>query len=107
MLGIILFAVAAKKAVAHAEEPLSMAARVALGAGVAVYLAGFALARFRALRLIAWERMAGAAAAIAVALALDELAAIALMAIVIAILGAVVALETARLRELRARVRAG
>ncbi len=65
------------------------------------------LARFRALRLIAWERMAGAAAAIIVALALDGLAAIALMAIVVAILGAVVALETARLRELRARVRTG
>ena len=106
-LGIILFAVAAKKVLAHPEDPLSQAGRVALGLGIAVFLAGFALGRFRALRPVAWERMAGAAAAIVLALALDGLTALALMAVVVAVLAAATGLETVRLREFRARMRAG
>ncbi len=105
VLGIIFCAVGAKKTLAHPEVPLSQAARVALGLGVAVYLAGFVLTRYRAAGLIAWERLAGGAAALAAALLLDETRAVALLAIVVAILVATIAAETMRLRELRARMR--
>ena len=107
VLGIIFYAVAAKKTLAQPEEPLSQAGRAALGLGVAVYLAGFVLARFRAIRRIAWERLAGAGAVLAVSLALDGVDAIVLSSIVVAILLSATAVESIRLRELRAQVRTG
>jgi hypothetical protein len=44
VLGIVYFAVAAKKMVAHPEDPLSRPGRAALGFGVAFFLVGFLLA---------------------------------------------------------------
>ena len=70
-----------------------------------MFLASFVLARYRAAGRIAWERLAGGAAALAAALLLDETRAVGLLAIVIAILVATIAAETVRLRELRARMR--
>jgi low temperature requirement protein LtrA len=55
VLGIIFFAVAAKKALADPAGPLSDAGRWTLGLGIAIYLAGFILQRYRAVRQIAWE----------------------------------------------------
>ncbi|HET8968939.1 MAG TPA: low temperature requirement protein A, partial [Gaiellaceae bacterium] len=60
VLGIIFYAVAAKKTLEHPLDPLSEAGRWALGLGVAIYLCGFALMRFRVIRRIAWERLAAA-----------------------------------------------
>jgi low temperature requirement protein LtrA len=45
--GIVLFAVGAKSAIAHVEEPLETGAQLALFAGVALYLAGHAAFRLR------------------------------------------------------------
>ena len=101
VLGIVLFAVAAKKMVEHASDPLGGAGRFALGAGVAIFLLGFALGRYRSIRRIAWERLAGAAAALVAVLALPDLAAAALMAVVIGVLVLAIALETIRLRAVR------
>jgi low temperature requirement protein LtrA len=56
VLGIILYAVAAKKTLEHPVDPLSDAGRWSLGLGVAMFLCAFALMRFRVLRRIAWER---------------------------------------------------
>jgi low temperature requirement protein LtrA len=106
ILGIILFAVAAKKTLEHPSDPLSDAGRAALGVGVAVYLLGFALGRYRALRRVAWERLLGGALALVIALGLDGVDAIALLALVVGILLAAVGLETLRLREVRAELRA-
>lgn len=107
VLGIILYAVAAKKTLAHPSDPLSGAGRWALGLGVAFFLSGFVLARFRVIRRVAWERVGAGAAALVVALALDRTDAIVTLSIVIAIVVASVAIETVRLRDLRAEVKAG
>ncbi len=106
VFGIILYAVAAKKTLEHPLDPLSEAGRWALGLGIAIFLCGFALMRFRVVRRIAWERLAAAALAVALAVALDGLDAIVTLGIVIVVLLLSVAFETARLREFRAEIRA-
>jgi len=107
VLGIILYAVAAKKTLEHPLDPLSKAGRWALGLGIAVFLVGFALMRFRVIRRIAWERLAAAAAVLVIAVLLDGADAIVTLGVVIVILVFSIALETVRLRELRATLRAG
>jgi low temperature requirement protein LtrA len=107
VLGIILYAVAAKKTLEHPLDPLSEAGRWALGLGVAIFLCGFALMRFRVVRRIAWERLAAAAVALVLAVGLDGTDAIVTLAVVIVSLVLSVAIETARLREFRAEIRAG
>ena len=107
VLGIILYAVAAKKTLEHPLDPLSKAGRWALGLGIALFLLGFALMRFRVIRRIAWERVAAAAAVLVIAVLLDGADAIVTLGVVIVILLFSIALETVRLRELRATLRAG
>ena len=107
VLGIIFYAVAAKKTLEHPLDPLSEAGRWALGLGVAIFLCGFALMRFRVVRRIAWERLAAAAVALVLAVGLDGTDAVVTLGVVIVVLVLSVAIETARLRELRAEVRAG
>ena len=106
VLGIIFYAVAAKKTLEHPLDPLSEAGRWALGLGVAVFLCGFALMRFRVIRRIAWERLAAAATALVVAVALDGTDAIVTLGVVILLVVLSVIVETARLRDLRAEIRA-
>jgi low temperature requirement protein LtrA len=105
VLGIIFYAVAAKKTLAHPDEPLSTAGRWALGIGVASYLAAFALQRYRAVRVVAWERLAGGAAAVGLVVLLRDLDAVGLLAIVVGLLVLVTAVEATRLREIRSSVR--
>jgi low temperature requirement protein LtrA len=107
VLGIIFYAVAAKKTLEHPLDPLPEAGRWALGLGVAVFLCGFALMRFRVVRRIAWERLAAAAVALVLAVTLDGTDAIVTLGVVVAVLALSVALETARLRQIRAELRAG
>jgi low temperature requirement protein LtrA len=106
VFGIILYAVAAKKTLEHPLDPLSDAGRWALGLGIAIFLGGFALMRFRVVRRIAWERLAAAAVALVLAVALDGTDAIVTLGIVIVVLLLSVAVETARLRDFRAEIRA-
>jgi hypothetical protein len=105
VLGIIFYAVAAKKALEHPLDPLSEAGRWALGLGIAVFLCGFVLMRFRVVRRVAWERLAAAGAALVLAVALDGTDAIVTLGIVIAVLVLSVGLESVRLREFRASMR--
>ena len=107
VLGIIFYAVAAKKTLEHPRDPLSEPGRWALGLGITVFLMGFALMRFRVIRRIAWERVVAAAAALVVAVTLDGTDAIVTLVVVIAILVACVLVETVRLREIRAEVKRG
>jgi low temperature requirement protein LtrA len=101
VLGVILYAVGAEKTLAHPDEPLSAAGRWALGLGVASTLLGMAAARFRAVRAVARERVAGAALAIAAVVLLRDLDAIWLATTVVLVLVATLAVETLRLREFR------
>ena len=105
VLGIIFYAVAAKKTLEHPLDPLSTPGRWALGLGIAFFLCGFALARFRVIRRVAWERLVAAVAVLVVAVALDGADAIVTFGVVIVILAFSIALETARLREVRAQLR--
>ena len=107
VLGVILYAVAAKKTLEHPRDPLSTAGRWALGLGIALFLVGFALMRFRVIRRVAWERLAAAAAILVIAVLLDGADAIVTLGVVIVILVFSIALETVRLREVRATLRAG
>ena len=106
VLGIILYAVAAKKTLEHPVDPLSDAGRWSLGLGVAMFLCAFALMRFRVLRRIAWERLGAAAVALGVAVLLDGTDAIVTLGVVILVLVLSIAVETARLHEIRAALRA-
>ena len=105
VLGIIFYAVAAKKTLEHPLDPLSEAGRWALGLGIAVFLCGFALMRFRVVRRVAWERLAAAGVALVLAVALDGPDAIVTLGIVIAVLVLSVGVESVRLREFRASIR--
>ena len=106
VLGIIFYAVAAKKTLEHPLDPLSEPGRWALGLGVAAFLCAFALMRFRVLRRIAWERLGAAAVALVLSVSLDGTDAIVTLGVVILVLILSVAVETARLREIRAALRA-
>jgi low temperature requirement protein LtrA len=101
VLGIIFYAVAAKETLQHPGEPLETAGRWALGIGVASYLLASVLGRLRAVRRFAWERAAGVVAVLAAVTVLTDLDAVLLVAIVVAVLFAVVAAESIRLREFR------
>ena len=105
VLGIIFYAVAAKKTLEHPLDPLSEAGRWALGLGIAVFLCGFALMRFRVVRRIAWERLGAAALAVVLAVTMDGPDAIVTLGAVIAVLVLSVVLESVRLRELRTTLR--
>jgi low temperature requirement protein LtrA len=105
--GIVLFAVAAKKAVAHGDEPLSGAGRFALGAGLAIFLVGFALGRYRVVRTIAWERLGAAAGAVLLSWLAPDLAAAGVIAGAALIVATALAVEAVRLRDMRTRVRSG
>jgi low temperature requirement protein LtrA len=105
VLGIIFYAVAAKKTLEKPLDPLSEPGRWALGLGVALFLCSFALMRFRVIRRIAWERLAAAAAALALAVMLDGADAVVTLGVVILVLVFSVVIEAARLREVRASLR--
>jgi low temperature requirement protein LtrA len=107
VLGIILYAVAAKKTLEHPLDPLSEAGRWALGLGMALFLAAFALMRFRVIRRVAWERLGAAALALALAVSLDGPDAIVTLGVVIGVVVVSVAIETARLHDVRASLRGG
>jgi low temperature requirement protein LtrA len=107
ILGIIFVAVAAKEVLAHPVEPLSHAGRVALGLGVSLGLLSVVLARYRIVHVIAWERIGGMVAAPVAVVLLRSIDAMWLLAVIVAIIVAVLALESYRLRVVRRQIRSG
>lgn len=105
ILGIIFVAVAAKKGLAHPDEPLSHAGRTALGLGVALGLLSIALSRYRIVRVVAWERLAAMIGAPAIVVLLRDVDAMWLIAAVVGMLVATLAVESYRLRAVRERIR--
>jgi low temperature requirement protein LtrA len=106
VLGVIFYAVGGEKTLEHPGDPLSTAGRWALGLGIALTLVGIAAVRYRAIRRVAWERLAGAVVVLAAVVVLRELDAVWLAAVAVAILLATLAVETARLRESRTALHA-
>ncbi|HLE99338.1 MAG TPA: low temperature requirement protein A, partial [Gaiellaceae bacterium] len=86
VLGVVFYAVAAEKTLAHPTDPLSRAGRWALGLGIALFLLGFVLARYRVIRRIAWERIVAGLVAIAAAVALEGAAALVTLTVVVGVL---------------------
>ena len=70
VLGIIFFAVAAKKTLEHPLDPLSKAGRWALGLGIALFFAGF-VSSLPTIRSVAWERLGGRRTRSRLAVSLD------------------------------------
>jgi low temperature requirement protein LtrA len=104
VLGIVFLAVASKKTLAAPAEPLADGGRAALALGMALFLLGFVLSRYRVRRRIAWERV-GAAIAVAAAVVLFEDAdALLLLAVSVLALAAALAVETVRLRAFRSEL---
>ncbi|HMY56942.1 MAG TPA: hypothetical protein PK472_01730, partial [Pseudomonadota bacterium] len=92
----ILYAVAAKKILAHAHDPLSLSGRFCLSAGIGLFLLGFVLGSRRVGGLVMYERLLAIsliAALSAVPLAIPGLG---LAALVLFVLACALALEHRR-----------
>jgi low temperature requirement protein LtrA len=104
--GIVLLALGVKKALEHVEQPLDTVPAVALCGGVALYLLAHIAFRLRNVQSLNRQRLATAVACLAfipIATRVDAVAAVAAIAGICTLL---VAYETLRFREARARVRA-
>jgi low temperature requirement protein LtrA len=106
VLGIVFLAVAAKKTLSAPSEPLSEGGRAALAVGISLFLLGFVLIRLRVIRRLAWERIAAAAAVVALVVVLEDADALVLLTLSVVALVAALALESLRLREIRAELKA-
>jgi low temperature requirement protein LtrA len=105
VLGIILLAVASKKTLAAPDAPLSDGGRAALALGLALFLLGFVLARYRVARRIAWERVGAAVVVVAAVVVLDDADALVLLTLAVAALVAALAVEAYHYRAARAELR--
>ena len=97
--GIIAFAVGAKDAVAHAVDPLSDAARLALCGGVALYLAGHTAFALRLVGVFNAPKALAASACLVVYLASAGLPAWATAALLASVLALLVASEGVQARS--------
>lgn len=106
VLGIIFYAVAAKKTLEDPLDPLSEAGRWALGLGIASFIAGIALTRWRMIHRVAWERIAAAGIVLGVTVIFAGADAVVAVGMVVGVLVVFLVVETVRLREFRAGLRA-
>ncbi len=72
LCGVIGIAAAVEEAVAHADHPLPIEGRAALAAGLALFLAGTAIAKWRATCLMPWVRIGVVALTAGAVLAVAE-----------------------------------
>jgi low temperature requirement protein LtrA len=103
--GIVLVALGVKKAIGHVDEPLETVPAVALFGGVALYYAGHLGFRLRNVRSINRPRLVALAACLCLIPLSTEIDAIVALALAAGISSAVIAYETVRYAEARARVR--
>ena len=102
VLGIIFLAVAAKKTLGAPGESLPEGGRATLALGFSLFLLGLVLTRYRVIRRLAWERIGAVLAVVAAVLLLQDADALALLAFTVLALVAALAVETFRLRSVRA-----
>ena len=103
--GIVLFALGVKKTLGHTDDPLKDMPAVALCGGLALYALAQTAFRLRNVGTVAWPRIVAAVlclALIPVAMEVASLVALSLLAVVWV---ALIAYETVRFREFRAKVR--
>jgi low temperature requirement protein LtrA len=105
--GIILFALGAKKALAHVGEPLDDVPAVALCGGVALYFLGHIAFRWRNLGTLNPRRLAAALALLGLIPFAMHCDAILAMAAVTVVCVAVTGYEATRFAEFRHQIRDG
>jgi low temperature requirement protein LtrA len=94
--GVVLVAAALEEIALHPGDPIALGWRAMFGGGLALVTAGMAGAVWRAYRLVVWERVAGAAATMAVIAATAGSPGVAVLVAVDAILGVLLAVEHVR-----------
>ena len=94
--GIVLVALGVKKTLGGEDEPLKLVAAAALCGGVALYLAADVGFRRRGLEALDGQRLAAAAACVALVLPATRLPAITTLAMVAAVCAALVVYEARR-----------
>ncbi len=102
IVGIVLFAVAAKKAVAHPGDDLGNAGSFALSVGLALVLLGLTLGRWFVVRTLAVWRVAAAVTIVVAVWALADVPAAGVLAVGVGVLAAQVAWENRRYSPSRA-----
>ena len=103
--GIVLVALGAKKVLEHVNDPLATVPAVALCGGVALYLLSHDAMRYRSVRTINPRRCLAAAAAAALIPVTVRVDGVVSLALVAGVCVALIAFETLRYREARARMR--
>jgi low temperature requirement protein LtrA len=103
--GVVAVALGLKTTLAHVDEPLATVPAVALAGGTSLYLLGHVAFRFRTLGMFHTERLVLALAVLCVVPLARELDALASVAVVTGLLGALIVYETLRYSDDRARVR--
>jgi len=105
--GIVLGALGLKKTLGHVEDPLKDAPALALVGGLALYLLAHVAFRWRNVHSLNRQRTALAILLLALYPLALQIPALATLAIVTALMGALIAYETRRYGESRDRVRHG
>ena len=103
--GIVLVALGFKKTLGEVGEPLELVPATALLGGTALYLLAHVAFRWRNVHRFSVQRLLAAIVCVALIPAAVELPALATLAILAVLLGAVVVYEHARFAELRGRLR--
>lgn len=97
--GVILYAVALEEAVSHPEDVLSLAGRIALAGGVALFIGGMAAVRFRTTGKVGVERLIAVVLIAVAVVALASAPSAIVLGAVVAITAAAVAVEAALWRS--------
>jgi low temperature requirement protein LtrA len=103
--GIVLVALGLKKTLEHVGDPLKVEPATALLGGAAIYLLAHVAFRWRNVHRFSWQRLGAAVALFALLPLAVEIAALATVAIVGALLAGLIVYETWRFAELRDRLR--
>ena len=103
--GIVLVALGAKKVLAHVNDPLETVPAVALCGGTALYLLSHDAIRYRSVGSVNPRRLLAAAASAALIPVATRVDGVASLALVAGVCVALIAYETLRFREARARLR--
>jgi low temperature requirement protein LtrA len=103
--GIVLVALGAKKVLAHVDAPLETVPAFALCCGVALYLLSHDAIRYRSVRSVNPRRVLAAAVSVAVLPVATRVDAVVALALVAGVCVALIAYETLRFRQARARWR--
>ena len=103
--GIVLVALGLKKGLQHVDDPLDTVQAFALVGGIALYLLAHVAFRLRLVGSLSKQRTVGAVLTLLLFPLAVELPAYATLALVVAVLGAVIAYEVTRFAEFREDVR--